>query len=218
MPAGRGVLGWVGLLMTEPPEVSRLTTIRTAAAADLAASARLAAAHRGGEYAAWLARLAADFDHPQACLLVAEDSARLTGYGRVRRFSPSPDGPASLAPPGYYLSGLLVHPGYRRRGIGGLLTRARMAWTAARAGEIWYFTDAGNQASLRLHQRLGFREVTRDFTFPQVTFEGGVGVLGRAQLEPAGLTGRSAAGPFAGPGQRGGPARRLSSRRSPAGR
>jgi len=45
--------------------------------------------------------------------------------------------------------------------------------------EIWYFTNA---ASLLLHYRLGFREVTRDFTYPGVTFTGGVGVLCRACL------------------------------------
>jgi RimJ/RimL family protein N-acetyltransferase len=59
-----------------------------------------------------------------------------------------------------------------------------MTWTAALAPEIWFFTNAANQASLRLHHRLGFREVTRDFTYPDVTFAGGTGVLCRARLSP----------------------------------
>jgi hypothetical protein len=57
-----------------------------------------------------------------------------------------------------------------------------MGWAAERAEEMWYFTNAGNRASLRLHEALGFAEVSRDFMFPGVTFKGGVGVLCRASL------------------------------------
>jgi hypothetical protein len=57
-----------------------------------------------------------------------------------------------------------------------------MAWTAERATEIWFFANAANRASLLLHHGLGFREVTRDFTYPGVTFTGGTGVLCRAWL------------------------------------
>jgi ribosomal protein S18 acetylase RimI-like enzyme len=96
--------------------------------------------------------------------------------------SPPPDPPANIAPAGYYLAGLLVAPAYRRRGIGERLTRARMAWVALRGTETWFFANAANRASLLLHQGLGFREVTRDFTYPGVTFTGGVGVLCRASL------------------------------------
>lgn len=159
--------------------------IRPAAVADLPAAARLAVAERGGEYARVRARLAADLANPDACLLVAETDGEVTAYGRARRFDPPPDAPANVAPPGYYLTGLLVAPKYRRRGIGERLTRARMAWAAARATEIWFFANAANHASLRLHQALGFREVTRDFTYPGVTFTGGIGVLCRASLPAA---------------------------------
>jgi len=48
----------------------------------------------------------------------------------------------------------------------------------------WYFTNARNEASLRLHRELGFREVTRDFSYPGVTFEGGVGILSSVQFSP----------------------------------
>jgi ribosomal protein S18 acetylase RimI-like enzyme len=66
--------------------------------------------------------------------------------GGPRRFDPPPDAPANIAPAGYYLTGLLVAPGYRRRGIAEQLTRARMAWTAARVTEIWFFANAANRA------------------------------------------------------------------------
>jgi ribosomal protein S18 acetylase RimI-like enzyme len=140
--------------------------------------------HSGGEHSQWLTRLSEDLNRPGTCLLVAEDDGQIAGYGRVRRFDPDPQGPANLAPSGYYLLGIVVHPAHRGRGIGDQLTLARMTWTAALAPEIWYFTNAANQASLRLHQRLGFHEVTRDFTYPGVTFTGGTGVLCRARLSP----------------------------------
>jgi hypothetical protein len=37
-------------------------------------------------------------------------------------------------------------------------------------------------ASVELHRRLGFEEVTRDFSFPGLTFEGGKGILFRAPI------------------------------------
>jgi GNAT superfamily N-acetyltransferase len=111
-------------------------TIRPAAIADLPGTARLAVAERGGEHAEWQARFAADLPDPDACLLLAEAGGHVTAYGRARRFDPPRDAPASIAPAGYYLSGLLVAPAYRRRGIGEQLTRARMAWAATRHGDL----------------------------------------------------------------------------------
>jgi ribosomal protein S18 acetylase RimI-like enzyme len=156
--------------------------VRPAAVADLPALARLAVAERAGPPADWQVRFAADLADPDACLLLAQSGGQVAGYGRARRFAPPPDAPANVAPAGYYLTGLLVSPACRRLGIGEQLTRARMAWVATRATEVWFFANAANAASLRLHQRLGFREVTRDFTYPGVTFTGGVGVLCRALL------------------------------------
>jgi ribosomal protein S18 acetylase RimI-like enzyme len=154
--------------------------VRPSTGADLPRVVRLAVAERGGEHAEWRARFAGNLADPDACLLLAEIGGQVMAYGRVRRFDPPPEGPADIAPAGYYLAGLLVASAYRRRGIGERLTRARMAWTATRATEIWFFANAANRASLLLHQGLGFREVTRDFTYPGVTFTGGVGVLCRA--------------------------------------
>ena len=160
-------------------------TIRSAAGAELGVAARLAAGERGGSEEGWRERFAADRDDADACFLVAvvgNGAGTVAGYGRARYFEPRPDAPARTAPAGYYLTGVLVAPAHRRLGVGEQLTRARMRWAAERAGEMWYFTNAGNRASLRLHEELGFSEVTRDFVFPGVTFAGGVGVLCRASL------------------------------------
>jgi GNAT superfamily N-acetyltransferase len=62
---------------------------------------------------------------------------------------------------GFYLSGVLVDPVWRRRGIGAALTRARLDWVFAPADEVFYVTGADNLASLRLHAVLGFHEMKR---------------------------------------------------------
>jgi hypothetical protein len=56
-------------------------------------------------------------------------------------------------------------------------------WTPARPDAAWYFANARNRASLDLHARLGFEEVTRAFDLAGVTFEGGEGVLCRVTAE-----------------------------------
>jgi hypothetical protein len=63
-----------------------------------------------------------------------------------------------------------------------LLTLARLDWIAGRHDQAFYFTNARNVASIELHREFGFAEVTRDFTFPGASFEGGIGVLFRAAL------------------------------------
>jgi aminoglycoside 6'-N-acetyltransferase I len=91
-----------------------------------------------------------------------------------------------VAPEGYYMGGLLVSTRWRRHGIAEALTRARMAWIFERASEAWYVTNARNTASLMRHAKLGFGEVRRDFSFPGVSCDGGVGVLGRARRDVLG--------------------------------
>jgi len=54
-----------------------------------------------------------------------------------------------------------------------LSREAVQSWIAERAPEAWYFTNARNEASQAMHRRLGFVEVTRAFTFPDWSFDGG---------------------------------------------
>lgn len=130
--------------------------------------------------------LAADVQDPDRQLLVAECGGRVAGYGRAMRFRPAAGAPADSAPAGYYLVGLVVDADLRRRGLGSALTRRRLAWIKERAGEAWYFANAGNAVSIALHARFGFSEVTRAFSFPDVTFDGD-GILFRAELRNAPL-------------------------------
>lgn len=161
----------------EHASMSRGAEVRLATAADLDAVAELAISRAAGEHEQWVKRLTEDLVDHERGLWVADRGGEVIGYGRVHRFKPAPDAPPLTAPAGFYLSGLGVSESNRRQGLGRAITRARLEWIAARATEAWFFTNARNEISLRLHAQLGFREVTRAFVFPGVEFEGGTGVL-----------------------------------------
>lgn len=167
------------------PAVPRSTTpedliVRPGTAGDVDQCVALLIAVRGEDPAAWLPMFRRTLASPDKLLVVAEIDGQIVGYARAVLFLRAPDGPADTAPDGYYLMGLVVHPAWRRRGIAERLTLARMAWAWARTDVVWYFAAAGNRPSLTLHSRLGFREVTREFSYPGLTFSGRTGVLCRA--------------------------------------
>jgi hypothetical protein len=66
------------------------------------------------------------------------------------------------------------------------LTPQRLAWIGDRADAAYYFANARNVTSIDLHGKLGFIEVTRDFTFPGASFEDGAGILFRVDLRASG--------------------------------
>jgi ribosomal protein S18 acetylase RimI-like enzyme len=144
--------------------------------------ARLAAPERSiGD---WRASLLRDVETPEHILVVAEIDDEIVGYGRARAFEPASDAPADTVPPGYYLTGVFVAPHRRGLGTGTALTQARLDWIADRAGEVWFFANARNTASIELHRPFGFEEAGRPFSFPGLTFEGGEGILFRLRLDP----------------------------------
>lgn len=153
---------------------------------DLDGCVRLAVDLLAHDPAERLARLRADLtgcqENGRRALFVARVGDEVAGYSRVEYWTAPADAPATTAPEGWYLMGLLVDPTHRRTGLGRALTAARLDWLRSRATRAWYFANARNTASLALHASLGFREVTREFEFPGVRFEGGVGVLGVAEL------------------------------------
>jgi ribosomal protein S18 acetylase RimI-like enzyme len=158
--------------------------VSPATADDLEACVSLALAVLGGETEGWRDRFTRELADPRRFLVVASVDGELAGFGRTAFFEPPPDAAPDVAPQGYYLTGVVVAPSARRRGVGHLLTEARLDWIRARAVEAWYFANATNDASLALHRAFGFVEVTRTFSFPEVTFDGGEGVLCRATLLP----------------------------------
>lgn len=125
-------------------------------------------------------RVELDLQASNRKLFVAVAERQVVGYGRVAYFEPPDNASARVAPAGYYLSGLLVSEAWRRQGLGERLTAARLSWIFRRANDVWYFSNAQNRVSLALHAKLGFVEITRDFVYPGVTFDGGTGVLAKA--------------------------------------
>jgi ribosomal protein S18 acetylase RimI-like enzyme len=156
--------------------------IRPAESSDIEACVALAVQAAAGGAEMWREALIRDVENPGHHLVVAAIDDQVIGYGRTRIFEPEQDAPADTAPRGYYLTGVFVHPDRRREGLAATLTEARLRWISERADEAWYFANARNSASIELHRRFGFEEVTRRFSFPGLTFEGGEGILFRAPL------------------------------------
>jgi ribosomal protein S18 acetylase RimI-like enzyme len=160
--------------------------IRPALPTDATELGRIEAAREGGDAAQYASRLERAIlslgTASEGLILAAQHSGKLVGTAKVRHFVPSNDAPRNVAPAGWYLSGVIVVPEYRRRGIGRHLTEARLDWIAQRDQWAYYFSNAQNRVSIELHQQFGFVELTRDFTYPGVMFEGGIGVLFRAEL------------------------------------
>ena len=105
-------------------------------------------------------------------MFVAKANGQVVAYGRVIELAA--DEAAAGTPAGYYLSGVLVDPAWRGRGIATALTRARLRWAFARTGTVFYVTGADNAALLHLHAALGFREIKR---FERERSAAGVDVL-----------------------------------------
>jgi ribosomal protein S18 acetylase RimI-like enzyme len=148
--------------------IEPLTKTDVAAAVQLAVRVlRVRPGDRGEQFAA-------DITDDRRQMFVAKANGQVVAYGRVAELAADEAGPG--APAGYYLSGVLVEPALRRRGIALELTRARLRWVFARADEVFYVAGADNIASLRLHAALGFQEVRR---FGSERSAAGVDVLSR---------------------------------------
>lgn len=154
---------------------------------DIAACAGLAAAREGEPVGPRVGTFTRAIDDPAQLLLVARHGEHVVGYGKATCTVLPEEG---TAPSGWYLTGVVVEPSARRRGVGDQLTTARSEALQQRgARRVWFFANTRNRASLALHTRRGFREVTRDFTIPGVSFAGGEGVLAQWDAEDEGAQG-----------------------------
>jgi ribosomal protein S18 acetylase RimI-like enzyme len=146
---------------------------------DLDVLGALQARVRGGDAGEWARRVRKAMGRPRGAVVVARVGDAVVGYGSVAYLAEhAEDG----APGGFYLTGVTVDLGWRRRGVGEQLTRWRMEWAWRQAaGELWCLVSARNPASIELHRGLGFREVRRAPALQGVPFDGGEGLLMRAQ-------------------------------------
>ncbi len=169
-------------------DTARDLTLRPPIRDDVEALARLSWQREGGELDDHRRNtqraVGVSLRSPERVFLVAEHQGAIVGYAKARLHRQAEDEPPNAAPEGWYLSGLVVDETCRRRGVGAALTQARLVRIAEHAPAAYYFANENNQASIKLHARFGFQELTRDFVYPRLTFEGGVGVLYRASLVP----------------------------------
>ncbi|MCG2799104.1 MAG: GNAT family N-acetyltransferase [Cellulomonas sp.] len=116
--------------------------------------------------------VAAQLARTDAFHVVAQCGDQVVGASAVK-FWPSP----ADTPAGWYVSGITVVPGWRRRRIGDRMLAFELAKVDRLHEPTWSVVNARNGASLDLHARHGFVEVARAATFAGITFEGGTGVL-----------------------------------------
>ena len=115
-------------------------------------------------------------------VLLAEVDGSVAGFGKVQYREGETTMPEGGLPEGWYLTGVVVDPRFRRRGIGTRLTAARMRWIAERGSAAYYFANARNRVSIALHEGFGFVEIARGPAFGSESFVGGEGVLFKAEL------------------------------------
>lgn len=132
--------------------------IREANASDIYSCAQLIASHEHSEVEVWRRRFEADFDDPHRRSVVGTDGDTIIGYGHTVRHIRPVDAGDKTSPSGFFLSGLLVAPEYRRHGVGNLLTVAQLQALKVETNVAFYVADPDNIATIRLHRQLGFVE------------------------------------------------------------
>ena len=171
-----------------PPrlEASDGLGIREGRGSDLVDVAEIAAEREGQTLREWRLVFERFLEESQtterSLFLVADLHEAVIGYGKAEYFTPPAGSAPNVAPEGWYLTGVVVRPEYRRRGVGRSLTTARLTWIAARSGIVYYVANERNRVSVELHDALGFTERTRDFYHPGVSFTGGQGILFECDL------------------------------------
>jgi ribosomal protein S18 acetylase RimI-like enzyme len=90
--------------------------------ADVASAVRLAVRVLGVKPGDRGEQFAADITGERRQMFAAKANARVVAYGRVLELAADEAGPGT--PAGYYLSGVLVDPAWRSRGIATALTQA----------------------------------------------------------------------------------------------
>ena len=163
------------------------TLVRAATAEDAEAIGRISAEREGAKPESHIAAVRRSLEdeslHDSSLVLVAELDGQIVGFGKVHYLGSKGASDTDGLPEGWYLTGVVVRPDLRRRGIGSRLTSARMRWVAERSSRVYYFANARNRVSIALHDSCGFVEIARAARFGDVTFVGGEGILFKAELE-----------------------------------
>lgn len=149
--------------LVAPRRLTVVTTgeivVRDAESTDITACALLISHHLLDDLEEWKSRFERDLANPQRQFLVATVDHSVVGYGHTTFHPGQVEDEIESGPTGYFLSGLLVSPAHRRRGLGRLLTTARIDGLRQMTDVVYYRADPDNQATIDLHARLGFKEI-----------------------------------------------------------
>jgi ribosomal protein S18 acetylase RimI-like enzyme len=133
--------------------------IREAVGEDIEPCAQLIAQQETEDVETWRQRFEENLQDANRQFLVALHDERVIGYGHTVHYFRPEDASLATSPSGYFLSGLLVAPNYRRDGVGTGLTIARLDVLRGLTDEVFYVADPANIATIELHRRLGFVEL-----------------------------------------------------------
>ena len=67
---------------------------------------------------------------------------------------------------GWYLTGITVHPHWRRIGVATLLVKSRLNWLKDKTNEVFYWSNKNNKASEALHKKFGFKKIKSSINTP----------------------------------------------------
>jgi ribosomal protein S18 acetylase RimI-like enzyme len=131
--------------------------VRDATEADLDTTVELIAAHRGGDLDEWRRLFTHALHDYKRHFVVALVGPRVIGFGHTKFVERDAGNIDEGTPPaGWYLSGVTVHPNYRRLGVGTALTRARLDRLRGKTDVVYYAAEPDNLATLALHALFGF--------------------------------------------------------------
>ncbi len=102
---------------------------------------------------------------------VAVINGRVEAYGRSAYMRMTERPGVEGMPDGWYLSGLVVDPAFRRRGLGRRLVEHRLERLAAHTDEVRYFVSDHNKSSIALHESFGFTRARSGVSFPRTDFD-----------------------------------------------
>ncbi len=160
--------------------------VRPARPEDAAAIARISAEREGLDEdeirPRVLGELTADGMGTEHHVFVAEVDRQVVGYGRIRDLTHADHGLPEVLREGWYLTGVVVAPEFRRRSLGAALTRARIEWVRARATEVHFVTNLRNHTSIDLHAAFGFEQIACEFEYPRAGLPLGAGAAFRLTL------------------------------------
>lgn len=151
--------------------VDGAVVVRLARADDAAAIVAVDATRepRPREY---LAKVETRLARPDAIHVVAEVEGLAVGTSSLMVWPEHTD-----SPQGWYVSGITVVPGWRRRRIADRMMAFELARLDRAGLPAWSVVNLANRASLDLHARHGFVEVAKAPQFAGITFAGGTGLL-----------------------------------------